>query len=63
MIKSNLCDYNDAYILVSGTITGEVPDDNAKRADERNKRVILKNQAPFTECHNTQIDNAKIQML
>ena len=57
--------YNDAYILVSGTITitGAGADDAAKRLDERNKVVIFKNCAPFTDCiseiNNTQIDNAK----
>ena len=32
MLKSSLCDYSDAYILVSGTIaiTGGGADDNAK---------------------------------
>ena len=65
MIRSNFCDYSDAYILVSGTITidGAGEDNNAKREDERNKGVIFKNCAPFTECitniNNTQIDNAK----
>ena len=41
MIRSDLCDYSDAYILVSGTITitGAGDDDNAKRTDERNKGV------------------------
>ena len=64
MIRSNLCDYSDAYILVSGTITitGAVEDD-AKRAEKRNKEVIFKNCAPFTNCisniNNTQIDNAE----
>ena len=34
-----VCDYSDAYILVSGTITTDqaVADDNAKRLDERSK--------------------------
>ena len=42
IIRSNLCDYSDAYILVSGTITidGARADDNAKRLDEQNKGVI-----------------------
>ena len=33
MLKSTLCDYTDAYILVNGTITmnGAGADDNAKR--------------------------------
>ena len=51
------------YILVSGTITGAGEDDAAKRADERNKGLIFKNCAPFTDCtseiNNTEIDNAK----
>ena len=38
MLRSNSCDYADAYILVKGTvtITGEGDDDAAKRLDERN---------------------------
>ena len=64
MLKSNLCDYSDAYILVSGTITvtGAVDNDAEGRLDERNKGVIFKNQ-PFTNCireiNKTQIDNTK----
>ena len=39
MLKSSLCDYSDACILKSRTITitGNGPDDNAKRADIREK--------------------------
>ena len=65
MLKSSLCDYSDAYTLVKGktTITAAGVDDNAKRLDERNKGVIIKNCAPFnnsiSEIHNKQIDNAK----
>ena len=65
MLKSNLCDYADAYILVKGTttITGAGDDNAAKRLDERNKGVIFKNWAPFTKCisriNNTDIDNAQ----
>ena len=38
MLKSSLCDYSDAYILVSGTITvfGAVADDAARTADRTN---------------------------
>ena len=45
ILKLNLSDYTDAYILVSGTITidGKGDNDAAKRADERNKGVIFKN--------------------
>ena len=43
ILNSNLCNYSDAYILVSGTITvtGEGDNDAAKRTDERNKGVIF----------------------
>ena len=44
MIKSDSCDYNDAYILVSGNVTNTgAGDDNSERTDERNKGVIFKN--------------------
>ena len=65
MLRSNLCDYADAYILVKGTITitGAGNDDAAKQADERDKGVTFKNSAPFTKCisriNNTDIDNAQ----
>ena len=65
MLRSNLCDYADAYILLKGTIkiTGEGNYDAAKRLDERNKGVIFKNCAPFTKCisriSNTDIDNSQ----
>ena len=56
MLKSSLCDYSDAYILVKGTIS-------ANNINIKNKEVIFKNCAPFTNCiseiNNTQIDNAK----
>ena len=64
-IRSSLCDYSDAYILVSRiiAITGAGADDAAKRVDKRNKGVIFKNCAAFTYCiseiNNTQIDHAK----
>ena len=65
MLRSIFCDCSDAYLLVSRTITitGAGADDAAKRSDERNKGVMFKNCAPFTDCiseiNNTQIDNAK----
>ena len=54
MLKSNLCDYTDAYILDKGkiTITGRGDDDAARQTDERNKGVIFKNCPPFTKCIN-----------
>ena len=65
MLRWSLCDYSDAYTLVSGTITNtEAGADNAaKRLSEKIIGVIFKNCAPFTDCiseiNNTQIDNAK----
>ena len=64
MLRSSLCDYADAYILVKGTIiiTGNArpePDPNAPRTaaqllvarqeDERDKGVIFENCAPSTK--------------
>ena len=51
ILRSNLCDYADAYILVKGTITitGAGNDDTVKQLDERNKGVIYKNCAPFSK--------------
>ena len=50
MIRSNLCDYSDAYILVKETIT--VPNTAAGVAAVNNthKKLIFKNCAPFTDC-------------
>ena len=65
MLKSSLCDYSGAYILVKGTITivGAGADAAAREADEKEKGVIFKNFEPFINCiseiNNTQVDNAK----
>ena len=60
MLKSSLCDYSDVYILVKGTITIPNPTTNS---NNRNKKVIFKNCAPFSHCkseiNSTQVDNAK----
>ena len=65
MIRSNLCDCSDAYILISETITikWEEDDDTGKRAGERNKGVIFKYCVSFSECVSnlnvSQIHNVK----
>ena len=74
MLRSNLCDYADAYMLVKGTITitvnagpaagrAEAQLLVARQADERNKGVTFKNCEPFTKCiiriNSTETDNAK----
>ena len=63
MLKSSLCDYSDAYILVKGTFTVNSTAAQCDAANNTNKKVIFKNCAPFTNCiseiNNMQIDNAK----
>ena len=63
MLKSSLCGYSDAYILVKGTISVNNTAAAGAAANNINKKVIFKNCAPFTNCiskiNNTQIDNAK----
>ena len=43
VLKPNLCDYAEAYILVDGTIRGT--------GGNNNIRLALKNCAPFTKCN------------
>ena len=63
MLKSSLCDYSHAYILVKGTISVNNTAADGAAANNANEKVILKNCTPFTNCiseiNNTQIDNAK----
>ena len=63
MLKSSLCDYSDAYILVKRTNSVNKTAAQGAAANNINKKVIFKNCAPFTNCiseiNNTQIDNAK----
>ena len=58
MLRSHLCDYSDAYIVVKGTITIVRPN-----GAKRNKEVIFKNNAPFINCiskiNGVKIDNAE----
>ena len=50
ILKSSLCDYSDAYILVKGTITVDNTAAADADANDTNKKVIFKNCAPFTNC-------------
>ena len=58
ILRSDLCDFSDAYIVVKGKITVNNPDNNAY-----DKKLALKNNAPFLSCiskiNNTLIDNAE----
>ena len=63
MLKSGLCDYSDAYIIVKGTITVNNNAGDGAAANNTNKKVIFKNCAPFTNCiskiNSTHVNNAK----
>ena len=52
MLRSDLCDYADAYILI--TVAGNQP------RDRQNRPLILKNNAPFVSCI-TRINNELIE--
>ena len=43
VLKPNLCDYTEAYILINGTISAA--------AGDANTRLAFKNCAPFTKCN------------
>ena len=59
MLKSDLCEYSDAYIVAKGSIDllADAANENAKTE----KDVAFKNNAPFRSCiskiNNTLIDN------
>ena len=63
ILRSSLCDYSDAYILVKGNISVNNNAGAGAAANNIGKKVIFKNCAPFTNCiskiNNTQIDNAE----
>ena len=56
MLRSDLCDLSDVYVVVKGTITVTDPNNS-----KRNKSVAFKNNAPFINCisktNGAQIDN------
>ena len=58
MLRSDLCYYSDAHIVVKGDITIEGDND----ANQRNKNLAFKNNAPFINCiskfNGIKIDNA-----
>ena len=50
MLRSDLCDYADAYILVNGTITVMAAAGTNNIRDKKNRKSILKNNARFVSC-------------
>ena len=64
MLRSSLCDYSDAYILVDGTITVDDTSAAGANSNNTNKKIIFKHCAAFTnyisEINNTRtLNNAK----
>ena len=61
MLRSDLCDYNDAYIAVKGPIYLLAADTNEGDKDEKN--FVLKSNNLFRSCisniNSTLIDNAE----
>ena len=58
MLRSDLCDFSDAYIVVKGTITVTDPHNDAY-----DNKLAFENNAAFVSCiskiNNTLIDNAE----
>ena len=46
MLRSDLCNFSDAYMVVEGDITFEGDND----ANKKNKDLAFKNNAPFINC-------------
>ena len=46
MLRSDLCDYSDAYIALKGAINVE----DTNNANKRNKKLTFKNNASFRPC-------------
>ena len=62
MLRSDICDFIDAYIVAKGTIT--LTKTNGRDfIDIRNRSLAFKNNAPFTNCiskiNNLLIDNVQ----
>ena len=53
-LESSLCDYSDAYILVTGNI-------NITGSNDDNTKVAFKNCAPFEKCR-TEINKVLLMM-
>ena len=60
MLRSDLCDYSDAYILVNGTITVTANTSANNIRDKKDRKLILKNNATFVSCI-TRINNELIE--
>ena len=50
VLRSSLCDYIDAFILLKGNTSVNNTPAIPGAPSNRNKKVIFKNYAPFTDC-------------
>ena len=53
VLKSNLCDYNDAYILARADITV---------AGNSGTKLVIQNCAPFTKCIRKLVEQPKMML-
>ena len=61
MLRSNLCDYSDAYIIVKGNVTiNGIVNGAENEILRRNRPLNLKINAPFVSCM-TKINNEFIE--
>ena len=61
MLRSDLCDYADAYILVNATITVTANAGANNIRDKKDRKLILKNNVPFVSFI-TRINNELIMI-
>ena len=63
MLRSSLCDYSDAYVLVKGNLLVNNTAGTSAAVNNIDTKIIFKNCAPFTNCiskiNNSKVDNAK----
>ena len=63
MLKSDLCDYSDAYIVVRGIITVSATAGANEVRDKKDRPLAFKNNTPFISCiskiNGTLVENAE----
>ena len=62
MLRSSVCDYSDAYILVKRNIAVNNTAADGAAANDTNKKVIFKNCAPVTNCIGKKNKTKKIML-
>ena len=63
MLRSDSCDFNNAYIAVEQDINVGAPNNAKKKKRKKKEAVAFKNNAPFINCiskiNGLKIDNAE----